>query len=107
MHHSARPNDQTINLGASPFLFWDRLFDTYRKPYEEAPPLGLTKQPKMRMNPIRIILSGIAQLWYEFKENEDWKTRFLILFGPIHYMPPKTKEYLILGYPDIGDQAIS
>ncbi|MGB0918091.1 MAG: sterol desaturase family protein, partial [Flavobacteriales bacterium] len=26
MHHSAKPNDQTINLGASPFLFWDRLF---------------------------------------------------------------------------------
>lgn len=98
MHHSAKPNDQTINLGASPFLFWDRLFGTYRKPYEEAPPLGLTKQPKMRMNPARIILSGIAQLWYEFKENKDWKTRLLVLFGPIHYMPPKTKEYLILGY---------
>lgn len=98
MHHSAKPNDQTINLGASPFLFWDRLFGTYRKPYKEAPPLGLTKQPKMRMNPARIILSGIAQLWYELKENRDWKTRFLVLFGPIHYMPPKTKEYLILGY---------
>ena len=98
MHHSAKPNDQTINLGASPFLFWDRLFGTYRKPYESAPPLGLTKQPKMRMNPARIILSGIAQLWYEFKENKDWKTRLLVLFGPIHYLPPKTKEYLILGY---------
>lgn len=98
MHHSAKPNDQTINLGASPFLFWDRLFGTYREPYREAPPVGLTKQPKMRMNPIRIILSGIAQLWFELKENKGWKTRFRILFGPIHYMPPKTKEYLILSY---------
>lgn len=98
MHHSAKPSDQTINLGASPFLFWDRLFGTYKKPYEEAPPLGLTNQPNMRMNPARIILSGIAQLWYEFKENKNWKTRLLVLFGPIHYLPPKTKEYLILEY---------
>lgn len=98
MHHSAKPKDQTINLGGSPFLFWDRLFGTYRKPYQEAPPVGLTNQPKLKLNPFRIILSGIAQLWYELRENQDWKTRLLVVFGPIHYMPPKTKEYLMSGY---------
>ena len=98
MHHSAKPNDQTINLGASPFLFWDRLFGTYRKPYEEAPPLGLTNTPKIHHNPLRIILSGISQLLFELKENKGWVTRLKILFGPIHYQPPITKEYLILEY---------
>ena len=98
MHHSAKPNDQTINLGASPLLFWDRIFGTYRKPYEEAPPLGLTNTPKIHYNPIRIILSGISQMLFELKENKNWLTRLKILFGPIHYQPPKSKEYLILGY---------
>lgn len=98
MHHSAKSNDQTINLGASPFLFWDRIFGTYRKPYEEAPPLGLTNTPKIHYNPIRIILSGISQILFELKENKNWLTRLKILFGPIHYQPPKSKEYLILAY---------
>lgn len=98
VHHSAKPNDQTINLGASPFLFWDRLFGTYRKPYIIAPTLGLTNTPKIHHNPLRIILSGISQLIFELRENKNWFTRLKVLFGPIHYMPPKTKEYLILGY---------
>ncbi len=98
VHHSAKPNDQTINLGGSPFLFWDRIFGTYRKPYEQAPPLGLTNQPKLKLNPFRIILSGISQILFELKENKNWWVRLKILFGPIHYQPPKTKEYLILGY---------
>ena len=98
VHHSAKPNDQTINLGASPFLMWDRIFGTYRKPYHQAPPLGLTNTPKIRHNPLRIILSGISQLLFELKENKNWLTRLKILFGPIRYQPPITKEYLILGY---------
>lgn len=98
VHHSAKPNDQTINLGGSPFLFWDRVFGTYRKPYKEAPPLGLTNAPKIHHNPFRIILSGISQLLFELKENKNWLTRLKIIFGPIHYQPPITKEYLILRY---------
>lgn len=94
MHHSAKAEDHTINLSGTPLLFWDRLFGTYRKPYEEAPPLGLTNQPEISWSPFRIIFSGIAQLMYELKHNKDFKTRLKIIFGSIWYMPPITKDFL-------------
>jgi hypothetical protein len=96
VHHSAKPQDQTINLGGTPFMFWDRLFGTYRKPYAETPPVGLTNQPPIRWSPFRIIYSGIAQLIYEWKMNKDLLTRFKIIFGGIYYKPPVTKDFLVL-----------
>jgi sterol desaturase/sphingolipid hydroxylase (fatty acid hydroxylase superfamily) len=95
VHHSAKPQDQTINLGGTPFMFWDRLFGTYRKPYAETPPIGLTNQPPISWSPFRIIYSGIAQLVYEWKMNKDLLTRFKIIFGGIYYKPPVTKDFLV------------
>jgi hypothetical protein len=83
-----------VNLGGGPFLIWDRLFGTYRKPYAEPPPLGLTNQPEIIWNPFRISFSGFAQMWYEWKHNKDWVVRFKIIFGSIWYKPPITKDYL-------------
>jgi sterol desaturase/sphingolipid hydroxylase (fatty acid hydroxylase superfamily) len=98
MHHSAKETDQIINLGGGPLLIWDRVFRTYKKPYNEAPPLGLTNQPKMILNPFRIIFSGIAQLIYEWKNNSDWFTRAKIIFGDIYYVPPMSKDFLVPAY---------
>ncbi len=98
MHHSAKETDQTINLGGGPFLIWDRIFGTYKKPYDEAPPVGLTKMPKMKLNPFRIIFSGIAQMAYELKMNKNWLTRLKIIFGSIYYVPPITKDFLVIKY---------
>lgn len=98
MHHSAKENDQMINLGGGPLLIWDRVFGTFKKPYVEAPPVGLTKMPKMKLNPFRIIFSGIAQMVFELKMNKNWRTRFKIVFGGIYYVPPITKDYLVIGY---------
>jgi sterol desaturase/sphingolipid hydroxylase (fatty acid hydroxylase superfamily) len=95
VHHSAFPQDHNVNLGGGPFMFWDRLFGTYRKPYADPPPLGLTNQPEIIWNPFRISFSGFAQLWYEWKMNKDWSIRFNILFGSIWYKPPVTKDFLI------------
>jgi len=95
VHHSAKPQDQTINLGGTPFMFWDRLFGTYRKPYAETPPVGLTNQPDISRSPFRIIYSGIAQLAYEWKMNKNLLTRFKIIFGGIYYKPPVTKDFLV------------
>lgn len=95
MHHSAIPEDHTINLSSGPFLFWDRIFGTYRKPYKQIPPIGLIHQPNIYMNPIRIHISGIVQLWYEWKENKNWKIRFNIIFGSVWYLPPITKNFLV------------
>jgi len=97
VHHSAYKQDQNVNLGGSPFLFWDRLFGTYRKPYDEVPPIGLTDQPKIHMSPLRIVFNGFSQIWYELKMNKDGLTRCKILFGGVYYKPPFTKDFLIVG----------
>jgi sterol desaturase/sphingolipid hydroxylase (fatty acid hydroxylase superfamily) len=96
IHHSAYPQDHTINLGGTPFNFWDRVFGTYRKPYSETPPVGLTNQPPISHNPMRITFSGIAQLIYEWKMNKDFITRLKIIFGDIWYKPPLTKDFLVI-----------
>jgi sterol desaturase/sphingolipid hydroxylase (fatty acid hydroxylase superfamily) len=96
VHHSAKQEDQMINLGAASFMVWDRLFGTYRKPYEKAPPVGLTNTPEIKMNPFRIVFSGIWQLWYELRMNKNWLVRWKVVFGSIYYKPPITKEFLIL-----------
>lgn len=96
VHHSSFQQDQNINFSGSPLNIWDRIFGTYRKPYAVAPPIGLTDNPTIYMNPFRIIFSGLAQLWYELKMNRSWLTRFRIIFGGVYYMPPKTKDFLKL-----------
>ena len=98
VHHSAFEQDQNVNLGGSPFMFWDRIFGTYRKPYKEAPPIGLTNQPKMHMNPFRIIFSGIAQMFYELKMNRGFIVKMKIIFGGVYYVPPVSKDFLVIDY---------
>lgn len=96
VHHSAYERDQNVNFSAAPFMFWDRLFGTYRKPYEEAPPLGLTDQPTISMSPVKIVFNGFAQIFYELKMNKDWRIRFRIIFGGVFYKPPITKDFLLV-----------
>jgi len=94
MHHSAVPGDEIVNVGGSPFLIWDRVFGTYRKPTADRPPVGLTNQPKIKLNPFAIVLSGWQQIGYELWQNKDWLVRWKIIFGDIYYMPPITKDFL-------------
>ncbi len=96
MHHSALEQDQNILFSGAPFNFWDRVFGTYRKPYKTIPPLGLTNQPRIIMNPFRIVFSGIYQLSYELRHNTAWSIRWRIVFGSVYYKPPVTKDFLIV-----------
>lgn len=96
VHHSAYKQDQNVNFGASPFMFWDRIFGTYRQPYKEVPPIGLTDQPAISMSPMKIVFSGFAQLAYEWKMNKSWKIRWKIIFGDVYYKPPVTKDFLLI-----------
>lgn len=100
MHHSAIPGHEIINVGSGPFLFWDRVFGTYRSPLKDKPPVGLTGNPVIKLNPLAIVISGWQQLWYELKMNNSWAVRFKIIFGDIYYKPPVTKDFLIVGYTD-------
>jgi sterol desaturase/sphingolipid hydroxylase (fatty acid hydroxylase superfamily) len=94
LHHSSAKEHQMANIGGGLFMIWDRLFGTFVEPSEERPVTGWTDSPPTRMNPFRVILGGPAKILYELKHNKDWKTRFLIIFGHIEYMPPVTKEFI-------------
>ena len=93
MHHSAKPGHEVINVSGACFYFWDKVFGTFVKPTKEIPPVGLTGSPELYMNPLRLGLSGMAQIFYELKHNSDFKTRLKILFGSSEYMPPVTKDF--------------
>jgi sterol desaturase/sphingolipid hydroxylase (fatty acid hydroxylase superfamily) len=97
MHHSALPGHEAVNLAGTGFFVWDRVFGTYVKPTREKPPVGLTGQPDLHMNPVRLALSGIAQIVYELKHNRGMKTRCKILFGGTDWAPPVTRDYAVKG----------
>lgn len=96
MHHSAVPGDESVNLSSGGFMIWDKVFGTFRSPYMERPPVGLTNNPDIKLNPFALVFSGWQQLGYEWKHNPDWAIRRKILFGNIWYMPPVTKDFLKL-----------
>ncbi|MTV41223.1 sterol desaturase family protein [Duganella radicis] len=100
MHHTSKEGDEIINIGGSPFLFWDRVFGTYRTPTRTMPRVGLTNNPHIRLSPFAIVLSGWQQIGYELKMNKSWSTRFWIVFGSVYWSPPVSRDFLILGYPE-------
>lgn len=105
VHHSAKEEDQMVNLAGGPFNFWDRVFGTYRKPYPELPPLGLTNTPEIIYNPFRVMYSGLWQIFYELRMNKGLWTKFKIVFGTVYYQPPISKEFLIVGYENKRKQS--
>lgn len=97
-HHSAKEGEDIVNIANVFFNFWDRFFGTYKEPDKHHPPVGLTNQPKIKMNPFRLYFGGVMTILYELKHNSI-KHWFKIIFGSVYYVPPNTKEYLIESYP--------
>jgi len=97
LHHSAVEGEENINLAGAFFNFWDRVFGTYVKPRKEKPPVGLTNQPIILLNPFVLYFGGLMTIIYELKNN-SLRYWFKILFGTVDYKPPKTKDYLIKQY---------
>lgn len=95
MHHSALKGHESINLAGFGWYFWDRVFGTYVVPYKEKPPVGLTGSPELHMNPVRLALSGVAQMVYEWKHNQGFATRMKVLFGGSDYVPPVSKDFAV------------
>jgi sterol desaturase/sphingolipid hydroxylase (fatty acid hydroxylase superfamily) len=93
-HHSAAEHDKLVNLTEGPFQIWDRLFGTYRKPYESMPKVGLASKSEVKLNPLRIILSGVLQIVYELLHNKGFNTKLKIIFAHSTYEPPITKDFL-------------
>ena len=74
---------------------WDRIFNTYVEPPKERPPIGLTGQPDLQMNPLRLLMAGLVQIIYELIHNKDWKTRWAILTASSEYTPLISRDFAI------------
>lgn len=94
VHHSSAKEHQMANMGGGIFLIWDSVFGTFTEPPIQPPAIGWTNNPVTYMNPFRVIFGGPARIFYELRMNKDWKSRFLILFGSIHYEPKITIDYI-------------
>lgn len=100
LHHASHPvyanhNTNLTNIGAGPCMLWDHVFGTYVKPPVSRPKIGLTGNPKLHMNPLRLLMAGLVQIIYEWRHNQDWPTRIKILFGKSDYVPPASKDFAI------------
>lgn len=105
LHHSSERSDaevskknykvNMVNMGGGFFFQWDKLFGTYTPLREKKPDVGLTGQPPLYYNPLRLGIGGLLQLIYEFRHNKSWRTRLKILFGDSYYTPPITRCYIL------------
>ncbi len=105
LHHSAERSDAVahqqnykvnmVNMGGGFFFLWDKLFGTYTPLRDKKPLVGLTGQPPLYYNPLRLGLGGLLQLVYELRYNKDWRTRVKIIFGDSYYTPPVTRSYIL------------
>lgn len=94
VHHSARKEHSLINLGNSFWMFWDRVFGTFVEPPDTRPPTGLTNNPPLYMNPLRLALAGMMQLGYELKCNPP-RLWLKILLGDSYYTPPISHDFAL------------
>ncbi len=115
VHHSSAREHQVANLGGGAFLMWDRLLGTFVEPPRERPAIGWTGDPAIRLNPLRVVFGGAARIAYELRHNPGLAERLRIVFGPIDYMPPRTRDFVtkppapaqpatLLGY--VGDARV-
>ncbi len=100
LHHASHPvyanhNSNLTNIGAGPFMLWDHVFGTYVKPPLSRPNIGLTGDPALHLNPFRLLMAGLVQVIYEWRNNRDWSTRMKIIFGKSDYVPPVSKDFAI------------
>ncbi len=99
VHHSSKLEHQAVNLGSgAPFLCWDRVFGSYVEPPMQRPSVGLTHEPDVLMSPGAYSFAGIVQIFYELKHNRNWKIRWQIIFGSVHYIPPISRNFLLRDY---------
>jgi len=110
LHHSAEEMDakipfghnkgkdrkvNMINMGGGFFFIWDRLFGTFVPLRDKKPRVGLIGSPTLHMNPVRLALSGFAQILYELRMNKGLKTKLMIVFGPSEFTPPISRDFAI------------
>lgn len=94
IHHSAKREHSLINLGNFGWMLWDRVFGTFVEPPDVPPPTGLTNNPPLYPNPLRLALAGVLQIGYELAHN-PLKLWPRILFADSWYTPPVSQDFAI------------
>jgi sterol desaturase/sphingolipid hydroxylase (fatty acid hydroxylase superfamily) len=102
MHHSSEPEHcgrsgavNLVNIGGGPLFIWDIIFGTYCPLSEKTPRAGLSGQPELHMNPVRLTLAGVAQLGSELLHNPSWRDKWRILVGSSSYSPTKSIDFAV------------
>lgn len=99
IHHSSNPNEGKVsnitNIGGGLFYLYDYLFGTLKLATKNQPNIGLTNNPELHKNPLRLALAGLFQVGYELIHNKGFKDRLLIIFGRSNYTPPISKDFAL------------
>lgn len=102
MHHSSEPEHcgrngavNLVNIGGGPLFIWDIIFGTYCPLSVKTPRAGLSGQPELHMNPLRLTLAGVAQLNNELLYNPSWREKWRILVGSSSYSPPVSTDFAV------------
>lgn len=84
-----------VNLGGGFCFIWDKVFGTFTPLRDKKPRVGLTGSPALYMNPLRLAMSGVAQIGFELKMNKSWVDRFWVIFGSSSYTPKVSRDFAV------------
>jgi sterol desaturase/sphingolipid hydroxylase (fatty acid hydroxylase superfamily) len=100
LHHSAEPAEHSrrgnvVNVGGGMVFLWDRVFGTFRDLTARRPAVGLEGSPRLHLNPLRLALSGVAQLGVELANNRTPSAWLRILLGGADHRPTVSRDFAI------------
>lgn len=100
LHHSAEPAEHSqrgniVNVGGGMVFIWDRVFGTFRDLTARRPAVGLEGSPRLHLNPLRLALSGVAQIGVELANNRTPSAWLRILLGGADHRPTVTRDFAI------------
>ncbi|MBX3242465.1 MAG: sterol desaturase family protein [Chitinophagaceae bacterium] len=86
VHHAINPEYMDKNFGQI-FIFWDKLFGTFREELKEVPPVYGVTRPVRTWNPIKINFQHMALLVKDAWRAESWADKFRIFYKPTGWRP--------------------
>ncbi|MEX1665047.1 sterol desaturase family protein [Zhongshania arctica] len=102
MHHSSEPEHcgrsgavNLVNIGGGPLFIWDIIFGTYCSLSPKTPRAGLSGQPELHLNPLRLTLAGVAQVCSELLSNPSWREKWRIITASSDYSPPVSTDFAV------------
>ncbi len=91
VHHAINPEYIDKNHGQI-FIFWDKLFGTYKEELDTVPPVFGITRPAQTWNPFRINFQHLWLLICDAWRAENWKDKLTIWFKPTGWRPENFEE---------------